>query len=596
MKTWRPNPISEVTRATGASPAFDRLAPGASKHPVVAGQLAGGKKVRGMKISSQVKRIDVGAASRCLITITVMAATCLPSVVVSARQSGAPGSPAGSAGQSGTGQSVGGRGAGQSGGLSTVGQGTGQTPNAGAPATQTPAAGRATGTPGQSGQPGGENAPGQAPAVTTVRTQSPPGAARVTTPGPSQLSLEQAIQLAIQNNLATLLARERQREARGLAREALSSLLPNLSGTSFQANRTVNLRAQGISFPGVPTLVGPFNSFDARLELVQTIFNLSAIRSYQAGRIGVDIAKSQEQLARQQVATFTTLAYLDVLRTRQRVEDVRANLDLARSLLTLAEDQRNAGVATGVDVARASTRVSEQTFNLAEARTQAVQAVLQLQRVVGLPQGAALALTDPLRFTTESAPSVEAALATASQNRYELRVAEQQVQQRGYERKAAKDAQLPSLDFAGDYGESGVRPYEKSLPTRSYAVRLNVPVFNGGLTRARIAVATSQQREAELQLSDTRGQVEQDVRLALTTLETTAEQVQAAQATLQLAERELQLSRDRFRAGVADNIEVLNAQTALANARDSVVTALAAYNAARVNLAAALGRAEAFRF
>ena len=515
-----------------------------------------------------------------------MLATCLPSVVVSARQGGAAGSPAGSTGQSGTGQ-----GAGQS----TAGRGgaaTGQTPSAGAPAAQTPI----TGTPGQSGQTVGGSVPGQAPAVTTGRIQSPPGAARVSTPGPSQLSLEQAIQLAIQNNLATLLARERQREARGLAREALSGLLPDLSGTSSQANRTVNLRAQGISFPGVPSLVGPFNSFGARLELVQTIFNLSAIRSYQAGRVGVDIAKSQEQLARQQVATFTTLAYLDLLRTRQRVEYAQANLDLARSLLMLAQDQRNAGIATGVDVARASTRVSEQTFNLAEARTQAVQALLQLQRVVGLPQGATLTLTDPLRFTAESTPSVETALETANQNRYELRVAEQQVQQRGYERKAAKDAQLPSLDFAGDYGESGVRPYERSLPTRSYAVRLNVPVFNGGLTRARLAVATSQQREAELQLSDTRGQVEQDVRLALVTLGTTAEQVQAAQATLQLAERELQLSRDRFRAGVADNIEVLNAQTALANARDSVVTALAAYNAARVNLAAALGRAEAFRF
>ena len=93
-----------------------------------------------------------------------------------------------------------------------------------------------------------------------------------------------------------------------------------------------------------------------------------------------------------------------------------------------------------------------------------------------------------------------------------------------------------------------------------------------------------------------RGQVEEDVRLAFSALRTTSEQVAAAEQAVTLAQRELEMARDRFRAGVGDNVEVVTAQTALSNARGAEVTALAQYNAARLNLAAALGRAEVFRW
>jgi outer membrane protein TolC len=127
-------------------------------------------------------------------------------------------------------------------------------------------------------------------------------------------------------------------------------------------------------------------------------------------------------------------------------------------------------------------------------------------------------------------------------------------------------------------------------------VQLNVPIFNGGFTQGRIAVAASRERQSELELSSTRGQVEEDVRLAFSALRTTAEAVRAADKSVELAQRELQMARDRFSAGVGDNLEVISAQTSLAEARASQVTALAQYNVARLNLAAALGRAQAFRW
>jgi outer membrane protein TolC len=155
---------------------------------------------------------------------------------------------------------------------------------------------------------------------------------------------------------------------------------------------------------------------------------------------------------------------------------------------------------------------------------------------------------------------------------------------------------LPSLEFLGDYGVSGITAVTSALPTRRYAIQLNVPVFNGGLTRGRIQVASSREVQAALQLASIRGQVEEDVRLAYSALRTTADTVRAANQEVTLAEREMQMARDRFRAGLGDNIELVTAQAALANARLDQVSALAAYNAARLNLAAALGRAQSFRW
>src|SRR2546421_301334 len=456
------------------------------------------------------------------------------------------------------------------------------------------------GTPSQGAPVGGmPTAPQTVPGVTLPGRSQLPGAARVTQ-GPTALSLEQAIQLAIQNNLTTLVAREREREAEGLKDESRAGLLPNVSGTAYQANLTQNLAALGFqpgTFPGITrTFIGPFNNFDARARLVQSIFSLAAIRNFQAGKAGVRVAALQEGLAREQGATFTALTYLEALRSGREGEAARADVDLAQTLLKLAPDQRNAGVATGVDVTRAETRLARERVRLSQAQTASEQAVLNLQRVVGLPLGAALTLADPLRFTQEPLPAVETAVEEAGQARPEVRIAEAQLSLTGLERSATRAELLPSVDFVGDYGVRGITPTDTDLPTRRAAVQLNVPIFNGGLTRGRIEVASSRERQAELELGSVRGQVEEDGRLAVSAPRTTAEQVAAAEQTVTLAERELEMARDRFRAGVGDNVEVVTAQAALSNARSAEGTALAQDNAARLNLAAALGRAERFRW
>ena len=447
--------------------------------------------------------------------------------------------------------------------------------------------------------PGAGNLPSSALDPSSLVRQALPGAARISA-APAQLSLADAIQLALQNNLATLSAQEERRAAGGFVQQARSALLPNISGVSYQANLTANIAALGFqpsTFPGIATsFIGPFNNFDARARLVQNIFDLSSIRNYQSSRQGVRIAEFRQQLAREQVSEATALTYLETLRSERNVSAAQANVTLAEALLRLAQDQRNAGIATGVDVTRAETRLAQERVNLAQTQTSAEQARLNLQRVIGVPLGSPLVLTDQLTFTAEALPQPATAVADALAHRAEVLISEAQVSMFNLERKGVWDEYLPSLQFVSDYGISGITPTNTALPTRRVAVQLNVPIFNGGLTQGRLTVATSREHEAELQLGSVRGQVEQDVRLALSALQTTVERVRAADEAVRLAERELEMSRDRFRAGVADNLEVINAQTSLAEARAGQVQALAVYNAARLNLAAALGRAEAFRW
>lgn len=426
------------------------------------------------------------------------------------------------------------------------------------------------------------------------------GAARVSRLRDGGLSFEQAIQLAIENNLSTVLARERRSEVRGEKQQLLSPLLPQVSGVAYQASLTENVVALGFQpglLPGLASpLIGPFNNFDARVRLSQTVFNLSAIQNYRAGRVGERVAELREALAREQVVNATGLIYIEALRAEASVTAAQANVELAQALLKLAEDQRNSGVATGVDVTRAQTRLAEQQFSLAQAQTASEQARLNLQRVIGLPLGSSLSLIDQLRFQEGPLPAVETAVAQAKEDRREIQVLEEQKRVSELQLKATRAEYLPSLEVVADYGASGNTPTTFDIPTRSIALQLNVPIFNGGQTRGKVTVAKSRLRQSELYLSHIRNEVEEDVRVAITTLRTAAVQVRAANESVRLAQRELEMARDRFRAGVGDNLEVVSAQTLFAEATQQRVSALAQHNAARLNLATALGRAEAFRW
>ena len=434
-----------------------------------------------------------------------------------------------------------------------------------------------------------------APLALLLLSAAAPGQAQE--PQELRLTLAQATELAVKNNLQTVLARERIAQSRGEQGISLSNLLPHLSGAIAQSNQTANLAALGLTkgvFPGLSPFIGPFSVFDARARLTQSIFNLAAIRHYQAGRYGVALAQEQERYVTQQVIAGASLAYLYVLENEQALASSRANVQLAQSLLDLAVSQRNAGIATGLDVARAETRLANQQVALAQTQTSLDTARLELLRVVGAPLGSRLTLVDPMSFTPGEKHDVIASVEAAVTERADLRAAEEQRKIAKAQVQTAAAGWAPTVSFAGDYGSSAITPNNTNLPTRSIAIRVEIPIFDGGRTRAEVQTATSVNRQVEAQVNDLKFAIEKDVRQALDSIGTREAQVNAAQKALSLATRELELSQDRFRNGVADNIEVVNAQTALENARQAVVISLAQFNIARLNLASAMGRVQDF--
>jgi outer membrane protein len=435
--------------------------------------------------------------------------------------------------------------------------------------------------------------------ILAALTMVPVLAAQEPPPAPMSLSLSAALELAEKSNIRTLLAGQRIVELEGTRGILLSALLPNIAASAYQASITANLAAMGLpvqDMQGFPVFVGPYNRFDARLSIVQSVFSLSSIRRFQAGKMGVELAGEEKRLAVQQVTALSIVSYLAVLESEQSLSAAQANLQLAERLLALAVSQRDAGVATGVDVARAETRLANQHVQLAQAQTGLDSARLNLLRVTGLPLSADIVLEDRMHFEAERILDSTEAIERALADRAEIKMAEDQVRIAELQRKASAAEWLPTVHAFGDYGSSGLKPNEISLPTRSVGIQLNLSIFDGGRTRSEVKVASSRLRQAELQRDDLYAAIAKEVRLAIVVLKTREEQVRSSIKAEALAARELELAQDRFQNGAGDNIEVIHAQTALENARQTYISSLAQFNVARLSFAVATGHPEDFRF
>jgi multidrug efflux pump len=420
----------------------------------------------------------------------------------------------------------------------------------------------------------------------TGSTLGPAQAAEPVTDLPElRLSLRDAIDAALDNNPAVQRFREKVLEAKGFSDTRRGALLPNISGVVSQFSRTFNLGAFGIPGAGV---VGPFDPFDARANMVLSIFNLSLLERWRAGRLGVEVAELDAEANKRDIMATVGLLYTEALRAEAAVKASESNIDLNQQLLKLAQDRKAAGMATGLDVTRAQVQLENEKQRLLVAENQRGRTKLNLIRAIGINFELRLILIDELKLVEVEPQSPYEALQAARENRIELRAQEQRQRLAQLTLSSIQSERIPSLRFDGDYGFIGLGP-DEALPTRNVGVTLSVPIFDGGQREARISESRSQVRQEQIRMKDVSDQISLEVRDALLTLGSTKQQVLVAQEGLRLALRELDLSRERFAVGVANNIEVTNAQTSVARARDNMIEALANFNSARINLARAKG-------
>ncbi len=417
-----------------------------------------------------------------------------------------------------------------------------------------------------------------------------PGAPPLTAQTALQLSFADAVRLASGQAAPVALAALRSDEADARVRQARAALLPSLSLSAFWLNRTFNSKSLGIDFPTLPP-VGPFDNYDARVSAGQTLFDWSSVVRVRAANAQADGSRAERGVTVEAAALGAAVAYLRTVRGLAAVAARQADSSIATELVALAQAQKAAGVSAALDVTRARTQLVTAEGLLVLARNQLDRARIDLARALGLEPATPLVPTDTLVATlgaTAVRPQRDSAVAAALTQRPDLKA---ELARAGAARQtgaAIRAERLPRLALGADYGVNGPT-MPRAIVTRDVTLQVSVPLLDGFRREARLAEQDAVVRESEVRERDLRQQIAAEVDAALLDLHSADAQQAVAAEQLRLAADELSQSRQRFKAGVAGNIEVINAQSSLIRARDADIDARFAAASARVSLARAAG-------
>lgn len=415
------------------------------------------------------------------------------------------------------------------------------------------------------------------------------------------LSLGDAIQLAADKGAPAEAARARTEQADARVRQRRADLLPNLSAVALRSGRQFNTATLGFDFKGPDgqsffnprgIVLGPVNTVDLRARLSQSIVDLGAVGRVRAAAASAHVTKLEVDIAAEQSAVAAALAYARAARGDAQVQARASDSTLAAELLTIAQDQLTAGVGIALDVTRARSQLATIRAQLIGARNERDRARLELQRALSLPADSEVALTDSLAGLVTR--DLTAGDGSAPARRPELRSLDAQRTALDGQVRATQLERLPVLSAFGDHGpiQGGGGAY---LATYTFGIQLAVPIFDGFRREGRLAEEHAQQREIDIRRHDLEQQVQLDIKSATLDLASATEQTTAARERLVLADQEVAQARDRFRAGVAGNGDVVSASLSLGLARTQLVDAMAAQLNARIALARARGTARHLR-
>jgi outer membrane protein TolC len=418
----------------------------------------------------------------------------------------------------------------------------------------------------------------------------------VASPTPLSLTLRDAIDRGLRNNLGLLLSGQASEIARAERLRSLSALLPQVTGAVSENVEQIDLKTRGIDFhlPGgfsTPTVVGPFGYTDARAYASVSVFDYSLRKSYRAAKEGERAAQLSLKDARDLVVQSVANAYLLVIAGSSRVQALRAQVETDEAIYDRTADQDRAGTAAAIDVLRAHVELQREQQQLIAQGNQVAKDKLALGRVIGLPAGQqfTIADTEPYSPLAEMAP--EQALRTAYEERADFQSAKASVRAAENSVSAARAERYPSVDVAADYGAVGTT-LDSSHGTFTFEAVAKFNIFDGGRISGDIVEARAVMKQRQDELADLGGQIDYQVRAALLDIQSAADQVAVARSNLDLANQTLTQAQDRFAAGVTDTIEVVQAQGSVAVANDDLIAALYAHNLSKVELARALGSTE----
>jgi len=418
------------------------------------------------------------------------------------------------------------------------------------------------------------------------------GSARAQESNPLKLTLKEAVQLALKQNPQVQIANLNLAQSTKDRDIARSVLLPQADFQTVDRAQRYNIYALfGSQFPGIPQHSGPFQFFQAGPTFSLPIFDLTLWRRWQSAHQGIRASEAQETTVREQIVLLVVSQYLGGLRAGAAVVAAQSRVDLAQALYDQASDLQKNGVGTGLDTLRANVELQNEKQRLIEAQTQDELALYGLVRLLNLDPHQKVELADqPSFFQTpefEASQSVEQAFLT----RPEMRALEARERIAQLEKRTASESRLPSINFGGNWAYQGLS-LPSSIPSYNLQVSFDVPILTGGRIRAQMARSDLELKKVLRERADLRDQIALEVKTGVAQLQSARHEVDVANLGVKLAQEEVTQARDRFQAGVANNIEVITAQDALARANDNQIAALYGYNQSRADLAHAIGQTE----
>lgn len=414
------------------------------------------------------------------------------------------------------------------------------------------------------------------------------------------LTIGGAARAAAERSAAVDIARERASQADARVRQRRADLLPSVSASASDAERTINSATLGISFrdpvTGQPAfdpngqVLGPIKAWDFRATVRQSIADPAAIARLDASKAAAEATLADVSSVAQQAAANAALACVAAMRATAQLSARIADSALAADLLTIARAQLAAGTGIPLDVTRAEAVQATTRAQLIAARIGVTRSRMDLARALGLPATTPVTVAGALESVADAANegSADAAVARALDHRADLMAASRQLSAAERQVRALRAERLPALSAFVDDGAIG-KTTNHLLNTWSWGIQLGVPVFDGFRRQGRIAEQRAVIREIDIRRRELAQQVDADVRTSLLELDAAREQLAAALERNRLAVQEVEQARERFAAGVSGNADVITASLNLNAARTFVVDARTALLTARIAVARAQG-------
>jgi outer membrane protein TolC len=408
---------------------------------------------------------------------------------------------------------------------------------------------------------------------------------------PLELSLADAIARGLRFNLGVIENQASVRQAQALKVRALSTMVPSASALMRQNLDQLSIVAIGIKAPGLPISTGQFSYQEAYVAFSDAGLNMSSLYLYQASHRGVETQRLSLEDAKNVVVLAVGTAYLQVQASAARVETVRAELDVARELEAQATNRVRSGLAAEIEGLRAAVQrqTSEQRLTVVEANLEKDK--LTLARVIGLPNGQPFNISTAAAYQAWTGGDLTAALHAAQENRADLKSARSAAEASRLSKHAAEWERAPGISFNGYYGSLGPT-LGNATTTYAMTATLSVPLFTGGRIRSDIIDASAQLDRKQSEYLDLEGRVDYEVRNAFTDLDAAESAVHVAEKNTRLSQQTLDQARDRFANGVANNLEVVQAQQDVAAATENYISSLFAHNLAKLTLLRAMGLAQ----